>query len=115
MTSRSFVKFAIFLAVFLTTAVPYAQFIIQRNALDSDIGRIMLDYGTAGEEGFRKRLDQVCEKALLEPGSYDVTIDEDSYTSEVVVTLSYTARFKILFMEHSQEVELVNETRNFGL
>ena len=78
MNSKNLRTFIVFLAVIFLVLVPYVQFVVQRQGLDTDLSRISLDYSTMGRAKFEERVHQVCRKAGLSPGSYEVEIVEDT-------------------------------------
>jgi len=47
-SSKNLLVFIVFLAVIFLVLVPYVQFVVQRQGLDTDVTRISLDYSTMG-------------------------------------------------------------------
>lgn len=109
MSSKNLLTFIVFLAVIFLALVPYVQFVIQRQGLDTDIARISLDYSTAGRAKFEERVHQVCRKAGLSPGSYQVDIAEDKNSKRVSVEIRYDAEFRIFFIPWTERVVLRND------
>ncbi|MEJ2580459.1 MAG: hypothetical protein P8127_02295, partial [Acidobacteriota bacterium] len=70
---------------------------VQRQGLDTDLSRISLDYSTMGRAKFEERVHQICRKAGLSPGSYEVEIVEGTNAKRVSVEIRYEAEFKIFF------------------
>jgi hypothetical protein len=108
-SSKNLLTFIVFLAVIFLVLVPYVQFVIQRDGLDTDIARISLDYSTMGRAKFEERVHQVCRKAGLDPGAYEVEIAEDKNSKRVSVEIHYQAEFKIFFFPRTEEVVLRND------
>ena len=79
--SKKLLLFAVFIAVIFLALVPYVRFVVQRQGLDTDLARISLDYSTVGRKGFEQRVHQICRKARLEPGTYEIEITEDKKIS----------------------------------
>jgi hypothetical protein len=105
----------VFLAVIFLVLVPYVQFVIQREGLDTDIARISLDYSTMGRAKFEQRVHQVCRKARLNPGSYQVEITDDTNSKRVSVVIRYEAEFKIFFFPRTEQVVLRNDFYSLDL
>jgi len=109
LSSKNLLTFIVFLAVIFLVLVPYVQFVIQREGLDTDIARTSLDYSTMGRAKFEERVHQVCRKARLSPGSYQVEIEDDKNSKRVSVEIRYEARFKIFFFPRTEKVILRND------
>ena len=109
MNSKNLLAFIVFMAEILLVLVPYVRFVVQRQGLDTDLARISLDYSTVGRAGFEKRIDQICRKARLEPGSYEVDITEDKNSKRVSVVIRYEAEFSIFFVSRTEKVVLRND------
>ena len=109
MKSKNLLAFIIFMAVIFLVLVPYVRFVVQRQGLDTDLARISLDYSTVGRAKFEKRVDQICRKARLEPGSYQVDISEDTNSKRVSVEIRYEAEFSIFFVTRVEKVVLQND------
>ena len=109
MSSKNLLTLIVFLAVIFLVLVPYVQFVVQRQGLDADLARISLDYSTMGRAKFEERVHQICRKAGLSPGSYEVDIVEDTNAKRVSVEIRYEAEFKIFFFPRTEEVVLRNE------
>ena len=109
MNSKNLLAFLIFLAVILLVLVPYVRFVIQRQGLDTDLARISLDFSTMGRAKFEERVDGLCRKARLAPGSYQVDISEDTNSRRVSVEIRYDAEFSIFFFPQHEEVVLRND------
>ena len=109
MNSKNLLAFIVFMAVILLVLVPYVRFVVQRQGLDTDLARISLDYSTVGRAGFEKRIDQICRKARLEPGSYEVDITEDKNSKRVSVVIQYETEFSIFFVSRTEKVVLRND------
>ena len=97
------------MAVILLVLVPYVRFVVQRQGLDTDLARISLDYSTVGRAKFEERVNQICRKARLTPGSYQVEISEDKNSKRVSVEIRYEAEFSIFFVTRHEKVVLQNE------
>jgi hypothetical protein len=97
------------MAVIFLVLVPYVRFVVQRQGLDTDLARISLDYSTMGRARFEERVDQICRKAGLNPGSYQVDITEDRNGKRVSVEIRYDAEFTIFFVSRTEEVVLRND------
>jgi len=108
MNSKNLLAFIVFLAVILLVLVPYVRFVVQRQGLDTDIARISLDYSTMGRVKFEERVHQICRKARLDPGSYQVDIVEDKNSKRVSVEIRYEAEFSIFFISRTEKVVLRN-------
>lgn len=109
LTSKNLLAFLIFLAVIFLALVPYVQFVVQRQGLDTDLARISLDYSTMGRAKFEERVDQICRKARLAPGSYQVDISEDKNSKRVSMEIRYEAEFSIFFVKRHENVVLRND------
>jgi hypothetical protein len=109
MNSKNLLTFIVFLVVILLVLVPYVQFVVQRQGLDTDLSRISLDYSTMGRAKFEERVHQICRKAGLSPGSYEVEIVEGTNAKRVSVEIRYEAEFKIFFFPRTEKVALRNE------
>lgn len=109
MNSKKLLTFLVFMAVILLVLVPYVRFVIQRQGLDTDLARISLDYSTTGRVKFEERVDQICRKAGLTPGSYQVDISEDKNSKRVSVEIRYEAEFSVFFVTRHEEVVLRND------
>jgi len=107
--SKNLLAFIVFMAVIFLVLVPYVRFVVQRQGLDTDLARISLDYSTMGRAKFEKRVDQICRKARLEPGSYQVDISENTNSKRVSVEIQYEAEFSIFFVTRRENVVLRNE------
>lgn len=107
--SKNLLVFIVFMAVIFLALVPYVQFVVQRQGLDTDLARISLDYSTMGRAKFEKRVEQICRKARLEPGSYQVDISEDTNSKRVSVEIRYEAEFSIFFVKRVEKVVLRND------
>ena len=108
MNSKKLLAFIVFMAVIFLVLVPYARFLIQRQGLDTDLARISLDYSTMGRAEFEERVDQICRKAKLRPGSYQVDISEDKNSRRVSVEIRYEVEFSIFFVSRHEKVILRN-------
>ena len=109
MKSKNLLAFIVFMAVIFLVLVPYVRFVVQRQGLDTDLARISLDYSTMGRANFEKRVDQICRKARLKPGSYQVDISEDTNSKRVSVEIRYEAEFSIFFVSRVEKVVLRND------
>jgi hypothetical protein len=107
--SKNLLAFVVFLAAILLVLVPYVRFVVQRQGLDTDLARISLDYSTVGRSKFEQRVDQICRKAGLAPGGYQVQISEDSNSKRVSVEIQYEAEFSIFFFPRREKVVLHND------
>jgi hypothetical protein len=107
--SKNLLAFIVFMAVIFLVLVPYVRFVVQRQGLDTDLARISLDYSTMGRAKFEKRVDQICRKARLEPGSYQVDISEDKNSKRVSVEIRYEAEFSVFFVTRVEKVVLQND------
>jgi hypothetical protein len=114
-SSKNLLLLIVFLAVIFLVLVPYVQFVIQREGLDTDIARISLDYSTMGRAKFEQRVHQVCRKARLNPGSYQVEITDDTNSKRVSVVIRYEAEFKIFFFPRTEQVVLRNDFYSLDL
>jgi len=108
-SSKNLLAFLIFIAVIFLVLVPYVRFVVQRQGLDSDLSRISLDYSTVGPVKFEERVHQICRKARLKPGSYQVDITEDKNSKRVTVEIRYEAEFSIFFISRHENVVLRND------
>ena len=115
MSSKNLLTLIVFLAVIFLALVPYVQFVIQRQGLDTDIARISLDYSTMGRAKFEERVHQICRKAGLKPDSYQVDISEDENSKRISVEIHYEAEFKIFFFPRTEQVVLRNDFYAFDL
>jgi hypothetical protein len=104
--SKKLLAFLVFMAVIFLALVPHVRFVVQRQGLDTDLARISLDYSTTGRVRFGERVDRVCRKAGLAPGSYQVDISEDKNSKRVSVEVRYEAEFSIFFVTRHEEVVL---------
>ena len=109
MNSKNLLVFIVFMAVIFLVLVPYVQFVVQRQGLDTDLAMISLDYSTMGRAKFEERVDRICRKAGLEPGNYQVEIVEDKNTKRVSAEIRYEAEFSIFFFSRTEEVILRND------
>ena len=109
MNSKNLLVFIVFLAVVFLAVVPYVRFVVQRQGLDADLARISLDYSTVGRAGFQERVDRICKKAGLTPGSYQIDISEDTNSKRVAVEITYEAEFSIFFVSRRETVVLRND------
>ena len=109
MKSKNLLAFIVFMAVIFLVLVPYVRFVVQRQGLDTDLARISLDYSTMGRANFEKRVDQICRKARLKPGSYQIDISEDKNSKRVSVKIRYEAEFSIFFVTRVEKVVLKND------
>ena len=109
MKSKNLLALIVFLAVVFLVLVPYVRFVVQRQGLDTDLARISLDYSTLGRAGFEERVDRICQKAGLTPGSYQIDISEDKNNKRVVVEIRYEAEFSIFFVPRHEKVVLRND------
>jgi len=107
--SKNLLAFIVFMAVIFLVLVPYVRFVVQRQGLDTDLARISLDYSTMGRANFEKRVDQICRKARLKPGSYQIDISEDKNSKRVSVKIRYEAEFSIFFVTRVEKVVLKND------
>jgi hypothetical protein len=108
-SSKNLLVFIVFLAVIFLVLVPYVQFVVQRQGLDTDVTRISLDYSTMGRAKFEERVHQICRKAGLKPESYEVEISEDKNSKRVSVEIRYEAEFSIFFFPRHERVVLRND------
>ncbi len=106
MKSKNLLVFIVFMAVIFLVLVPYVKFVVQRQGLDTDLTRISLDYSTMGRAKFEERVDRICRKATLDPGSYQVDISEDKNSKRVSVEIRYEAEFSIFFVPRHEQVVL---------
>ena len=97
------------MAVIFLVLVPYVRFVVQRQGLDTDLARISLDYSTVGRARFEERVDQICRKARLNPGTYEIDISEDTNSRRVSVEIRYEAEFSIFFVTRREKVVLQND------
>jgi hypothetical protein len=109
MKSKNLLVFIVFMAVIFLVLVPYVKFVVQRQGLDADLARIALDYSTVGRVKFEERIDRICRKAGLDPGSYQVDISEDKNSKRVSVEIRYEAEFSIFFVSRVEKVVLRND------
>jgi hypothetical protein len=107
--SKNLLAFIVFLAVILLVILPYVRFVVQRQGLDTDLARISLDYSTVGHAKFEQRVDQICRKAGLTAGDYQVKISEDTNSRRVSVEIQYEAEFSIFFFPRREKVVLHND------
>jgi len=109
MKSKNLLLLIVFLAVIFLVLVPYVRFVVQRQGLDTDLARISLDYSTMGRKKFEERAHQICRKARLNPGSYQLEISEDANSKRVSVEIRYEAEFSIFFIPRTEKVVLRND------
>ena len=109
MKSKNLLAFIVFMTVIFLVIVPYVRFVVQRQGLDADLARISLDYSTVGRANFEERVDRICRKAGLIPGSYQIDISEDTNDKRVSVEIRYEAEFSIFFVSRHEKVVLRNE------
>ena len=109
MKSKNLLVFIVFMAVIFLVILPYVKFVVQRQGLDTDVTRISLDYSTMGRAKYEERVHQICRKAGLTPGSYQVKISEDKNAKRVSVEIRYEAEFSIFFFPRHEEVVLRND------
>jgi len=109
MKSKNLLTLIVFMAVIFLVLVPYVRFVVQRQGLDTDLARISLDYSTMGREKFEERVDAICQKAGLTPGSYQIDISEDKNSKRVTVEIRYEAEFSIFFVSRRENVVLRND------
>ena len=107
--SRNMLAFIVFMAVIFLVLVPYMRFVVQRQGLDTDLAMISLDYSTMGRAKFEERVEQICRKARLNPGSYQIDISEDKNSKRVSVEIRYEAEFSIFFVSRHEKVVLQND------
>jgi hypothetical protein len=107
--SKNLLVFIVFMAVIFLALVPYVRFVIQRQGLDADLARISLDYSTMGRAKFEERVDRICQKARLSPGSYRIDLSEDKNKKRVAVEIRYEAEFSIFFVTRHRQVVLRND------
>ena len=107
--SKNMLAFIVFMAVIFLVLVPYVRFVVQRQGLDTDLAMISLDYSTMGRAKFEERVDRICRKARLEPGSYQIDISEDKNSKRVSVEIRYEAEFSIFFVTRQEKVVLQND------
>ena len=107
--SKNLLAFIVFMAVIFLVLVPYVRFVVQRQGLDTDLARISLDYSTVGRVKFEERVDRICRKAGLDPGSYQVNISENMNGKRVSVEIRYEAEFSIFFVSRHEKVVLRND------
>ena len=62
-----------------------------------------------GRSNFEKRVDQICRKARLKPGRYQVDISEDTNSKRVSVEIRYEAELSIFFVSRVEKVVLRND------
>ena len=113
--SKNVIILVLFLAVFFFALVPYISHIVQKQSLDADLGSIMLDYSTIGKEKFRGRVDEICQKAGLKSGTYEIVLEEDPNSKRLTVEIRYDADLSIFFIHRLERVVLRNTTSNLGL
>ena len=109
MNSKKLLLFIVFFAVIFLVLVPYVRFVVQRQGLDTDLARISLDYSTVGRKRFEERVHQICRKAQLNPGEYEILISEDKNAKRVSVEIRYQAEFSIFFIPRTEKVVLRND------
>lgn len=109
MKSKNLLLFIVFMAVIFLAIIPYVKFVIQRQAIDTDIARISLDYSTMGRAKFEQRVDRICRKAGLNPGEYLVDVKADKNGKRISVEIRYEAEFTIFFVTRREEVVLRND------
>jgi hypothetical protein len=102
MISRGFLTFIAFLVLVGLTLGPYARFIVQREGLDNDLGRVSLEYTTSGKMRFVEVIERICKDSRLNPGDYELYLSEDKRNGRVLVEIRYEAKFKILFFDVSR-------------
>jgi len=107
--SKNLLVFIVFMAVIFLVLVPYVKFVVQRQGLDADLARISLDYSTMGRAKFEERVDRICRKARLFPGSYQVDISEDKNSKRVSVEIRYEVVFSVFFFPRHEQVVLRND------
>lgn len=107
--SKNLLVFIVFMAVIFLVLVPYVRFVVQRQGLDTDLARISLDYSTMGRVKFEERVDRICRKARLAPGSFQVHISEDKNSKRVSVEIQYEVEFTVFFVPRHERVVLRNE------
>jgi len=107
--SKNLLAFIVFMAVIFLVLVPYMRFVVQRQGLDTDLAMISLDYSTMGRAKFEERVEQICRKARLNPGSYQIDISEDKNSKRVSVEIRYEAEFSIFFVSRHEKVVLQND------
>lgn len=104
MSSKTFLVFIIFVVLIGSVLAPYLRFVVQREGLDNDLGRVSLEYTMLGRAKFEKRVDGICREARLKPGSYQVKISEDKKSKVVSVEIRYAADFSIFFVPQTKNV-----------
>ena len=115
MKSKNLLLLIVFLAVIFLVLVPYVRFVVQRQGLDTDLARISLDYSTTGRKNFEERVHQICRKARLNPGEYEIEISEDKNARRVSVEIRYQAEFSIFFIPRTERVVLRNDFSTLDL
>ena len=109
MKSKNLLAFIVFMAVIFLALIPYVRFVVQRQGLDTDLARISLDYSTVGRAKFEARVERICQKAGLSPGSYQIDVSEDKNNKRVAVEIRYEAEFSIFFVSRHEKVVLRND------
>ncbi|MEM7585169.1 MAG: hypothetical protein AAF560_17400 [Acidobacteriota bacterium] len=89
--------------------LPIVKSFLQQASIGQDIRRIQLEYSMRGPHGFRARLDEIVERAPLDPKDVKIQMQENRREARVLVDVWYPSRMEILFFPIERQVHIREE------
>ncbi len=84
--------------------IPVVKSALQEASLGQDIRAIQMEYSMYGAESFRARLNEIVERAPLDPREVDIRIQESRPEARVLIEIRYVSRMRILFYPFERQV-----------
>ncbi len=86
--------------------LPVAKSFVQQASIGQDIRRIQLEYSVRGAQTFRARLEEIVERAPLDPDVVKIQMQENRREARVQVDIWYPSRMDILFFPIERQVHI---------
>ena len=115
MRSNNFNLYLLLALLALFIVAPIARNKLQEMSIAQDIDSIQIEYSMYGRKAFRAKLDDVLERARLNPKEAKIEIKEDRRQSKASVEVRYLSRMKILFFPVERPVVIRRQIQLFEL
>ena len=103
-------KLYLFLAVLtLFVVMPIVKSALQEASLGQDVRRIEMEYSMLGREAFRARLNEIVERAPLNPEEVEIRMQEREPQAKVLIEIRYVSRMNVLFYPFERQVVVRKE------
>ncbi len=103
---RGYVSLA-FLTMFI--GLPIVKSFAQQVSIGQDVRRIQMEYSLRGPQTFRARLDEIVERAPLDPAEVKIQLQENQHEATLLVEIWYLSKMKILFYPFERQVLIREE------